>query len=148
VPTRRPQPATAPEDPTPGQRDPNARQGSHHRRTATRRAQPIRTIPTRFSEEPDNAWCATVELLRQLRLFTASTHAVDYFHRKDTEVPAGLPVTGLVLAPRGYYFASGKRGKALDPAWRLVDAVTSHGGLDVRLATWDVATRRIAELER
>jgi hypothetical protein len=99
-------------------------------------------------KDSNNAWYATVELLRQLRLFTASTHAIDYFHRKDTEVPAGLPVTGLVLAPSDYYFAPGKKDKAVEPAWRLVDAVTSHRELDVRLATWDAATRRIAELER
>jgi hypothetical protein len=96
----------------------------------------------------NNAWYATVELLRQLRLFTASTHAADYFHRKDIHTPSGLPVTGVVLAPRDYYFAVGQKGKALDPARRLVDAVTSHGALDVRLATWDAASRRIVELER
>lgn len=95
----------------------------------------------------NNPWYATVELLRQMRLFTVSPHAADYFHRKHTEVPSGLPVTGLVLAPRDYYFASGKRVEALDPAKRLVDAVRCHSRLDVRLATWDTATKRIAELE-
>ncbi len=92
----------------------------------------------------DDPWYASVELLRQLRLFKGSTHAGDYFHRKDPNVHVGLPVTGLVLAPSDFYV----NGQLLNSVWRLVDAVQSRAALDVRLATWDAETGQIAELER
>lgn len=91
-------------------------------------------------------WYATLELLRQMSLFRASGHAADYFHRCDSSVPKGLPVTGLVVAPAEYYAASGKRSKAVAPTRRLVSAVNSRTDHRVVLATWDDSTKTIAEL--
>ncbi|MTD44896.1 hypothetical protein GKE82_11480 [Conexibacter sp. W3-3-2] len=91
-------------------------------------------------------WYATIELLRQLRLFTASGHAADYFHRQDSSIPQALPVTGLVLAPAGYYTAAGQRSNSVEPAQRLIAKVCSETDIDIRLATWDATSGTIAEL--
>ena len=91
----------------------------------------------------NNPWYAAVELLRQFRLFAAS-HTADYFHRKHTQLPAGLPATGLVLASRAYY----KNADQLEQTWRLVDSIYGHADLDIRVAVWDDETSQIAALTR
>ena len=91
----------------------------------------------------NNPWYATIELLRQLRLFAAS-HMVNYFHRKNPQLPPGLPATGLVLAPGTYY----KNSDRLAQTRRLIDSVLRHVGLDIRMAVWDAHSSQITELMR
>lgn len=93
-------------------------------------------------------WYAIIELLRQMRLLTASSHATDYFRRKDDTVPSGLPLTGLVVAPPQYFTAPGQRRNSVGPAQHLVDAVGANTDLNACMATWDARTGTIAKLVR
>jgi hypothetical protein len=104
----------------------------------------LRQYLAEVKKSADDPWYATVELLRQLRLLAASSHAGDYFHRKDQRVPAGVPVTGLVVAPKAYY----ANHDLVERTQRLVDAVRHQTALDVRLAVWDTERAQITEHER
>jgi hypothetical protein len=88
-------------------------------------------------------WYATIELLRQLRLLLSQSPALGYFHR-TAGIPADVPVAGLVLAPRAYFDTSGQRRNAVDPARRLIQAMTPV--VDIHLATWDSRSKAIVEL--
>jgi hypothetical protein len=68
-------------------------------------------------------------------------------HRGSLPVEAAeVPVTGLVLAPRAYYFAGGKKQKALAPTRKLFREFNRIHQTDLRLAIWEESRRKIDEL--
>lgn len=87
--------------------------------------------------ESNHPWYAAVELLQQMQLFFAMPYARDLFHRCETDVLAGLPLTGLVLAPPAFYKAAGRKSADVVPTQDLLEAVGEQCRLDVRLATWN-----------
>jgi hypothetical protein len=97
----------------------------------------------------DHAWYATVELLRQLRLFSKSSVAQRLFEhrRRDLILPAPLPVTAVVLAPRDFYEAAGRKSAVLNDTRLLLEQTRAKTGFDIRLTVWDPAVRVIAELD-
>lgn len=96
-------------------------------------------------KDSNKPWYAAVELLRQLRLFAASSHAPALLHRLSKRgTPTPLALTGLVLAPRSYYEATGQKAKAVAPARRLAKAVQNLD-IDIRLAVWDAHENAIAD---
>ena len=89
--------------------------------------------------ESNEAWYAAVESLRQLKLLTSSSEPIGVFvHRTPSLcLPSEIPVTALVLAPRSFYEARGKKANAVGPALKLLARFKSEFGVDVRLAVWD-----------
>ncbi len=108
-----------------------------------------RLVLVEVKDAGDTAWYATVELLRQLRLFLRSPESQRVFHRRlpDLDLEHPLAVTGIVLAPPSYYSAPGKKGASVGPARRLVERARSALGVDVRLTTWLPEQRTIEELD-
>jgi hypothetical protein len=89
----------------------------------------------------DNAWFASVENLRQLRLLTESpeTRRLVTERRPDLALPADFPFVGLVLAPPAFFSGRGKKGSAVEPAQKLLEKMRAVAGVEVRLATWESA---------
>ena len=70
--------------------------------------------------ESNEAWYAAVESLRQLKLLTSSSEPIGVFvHRTPSLcLPSEIPVTALVLAPRSFYEARGKKANAVRPSFK------------------------------
>lgn len=96
----------------------------------------------------NDPWYASVELLRQMKLFLDNPLArKTMIHRGSLPVQAAeATVTGLVLAPRAYYFANGKKQNALAPARKLFREFNRICQIDLRLAIWEKTRREISEL--
>ncbi len=95
----------------------------------------------------NNAWFAVVENLRQLRLFSESEETQRIFHDHrlpSLDLPQPLPVTGVVLAPEGFYTAPGAKAASVSPAQRLLSGMRAETGVDIRLASWPRAMNRVA----
>ena len=90
----------------------------------------------------NNAWFASVENLRQLRLLKESgeTRRLFAMRRGDPGLSEDLPFSGLVLAPRGFYSGHGQKGNAVPPARKLLERLRLDAGVDVRLAVWEACT--------
>jgi hypothetical protein len=89
-------------------------------------------------DESDHAWYATVENLRQLRLAMESEEALKLFHRRNPELnlPASVPISGMVLAPASFYSDRGRKVRSAASARLLVDDMRSCA-CQIHLATWD-----------
>ena len=89
--------------------------------------------------ESNNAWYATVESLRQLKLLLCSRESLGLFARRNPslELPSEIPVTALVVAPRPFYASRGQKANAVAPAFELLTRFNSEFGIDARLAIWD-----------
>ena len=96
----------------------------------------------------NDPWYATVELLRQLRLFSENPVSRNLFSSRGLigTLPAEIPFTGLVVAPITYYSSRGKSQNALQPAIDLTSRFASELDLDIRFAVWDSSTKSIIEL--
>jgi hypothetical protein len=66
----------------------------------------------------NNAWFATVENLRQLKLLTSSREPLGLFARRKPSLglPSHIPVTALVVAPKPFYSSRGQKENAVAPA--------------------------------
>lgn len=108
---------------------------------------PRRQVLIEAKASANNAWYATVELLRQMRLFADSPAAQRILHlRAGTPEPwPSLQLTGLVVAPPAFYTANGQKRNAVQPAQRLLARLAADG-VDARLATWETTTRCIQQL--
>jgi len=86
-----------------------------------------------------NAWYAAIENLRQLRLLRESeaTRRLFEFCRPELRLPPDVRISGLVVAPRGFFTGKGKKGNAVKPAQLLLDRFRADAGIDVRLAVWE-----------
>jgi hypothetical protein len=83
----------------------------------------------------NNTWFAVVESLRQLLLFTRSNAAQEIMvDRNSALADQKLGVTGVVLAPRRFYEANGKKAKSVEPARRLINRAETELGLRCVLA--------------
>jgi hypothetical protein len=91
----------------------------------------------------NGAWYATIENLRQLRLFNHSATAQQIFRRRRPKLTDALPVTAVVLAPRSYFEAPGAKHAAVEPAQHLITNMRTAPGVDVQLAIWDTDARSI-----
>ncbi len=98
--------------------------------------------------QSNNAWYATVECLRQYKLFLSNPEAKRIFvHRQSTKrMPPEIASTALIVAPEAFYSASGKKLNAIQPARSLIARMNHGFGIDVRLAIWDRARMAIREL--
>ncbi len=98
--------------------------------------------------ESNNAWYGAVENLRQLRLLLSSGNGRALFESRNPSLHLGSesPVTGLVLAPRGFYSAAGKKSNAVAPSRQLLAAICGEFGVDARLAVWNPTTLTIDRL--
>jgi len=99
----------------------------------------------------DNAWSATLENLRQLRLLLDADFVQGLFNRRKPDLRLSLnPKTaiGIVVAPRDWYFARGQKVQSVTYARRLIQALQEVGACDLRLTVWDRERRRIDELEQ
>lgn len=87
----------------------------------------------------NNAWYAAIEVLRQLKLLRESetTRRLFEFRRPELRLPPDLCISGLVVAPRGFFTGKGKKGNAVKPAQLLLDRLRADAGIDVRLAIWE-----------
>jgi hypothetical protein len=98
--------------------------------------------------DANDPWYAAVELLRQMRLFSANLNSRNLFtHRVSIlGLPTDIPFTGLIVAPASYYASRGKAQNALQPAIDLLARFASEFGVDMRLAVWDATNKTIDEL--
>lgn len=96
----------------------------------------------------NDPWYAAVELLRQMRLFSSNPvgRAVTQKRGALATESADIPVTGLVLAPAGYYHAPGKKSNAVAPARRLFEEMRERFRIDLRLAVWESTQNLICDL--
>jgi hypothetical protein len=96
----------------------------------------------------NDPWYAAVELLRQMKLFLENPWARQTMVLRGSlpQDAAQAPVTGLVLAPRAYYLASGKKQNALAAARKLLHTFNKAYETDLRLATWEESLYQIDEL--
>jgi hypothetical protein len=87
----------------------------------------------------NNAWFASVENLRQLRLFEESPESRTLFgkRKEQLKLPSDIPFGGLVVGPRAFYSGRGQKGNAVEPAQELIDRFRAEVGVDVRLAVWE-----------
>lgn len=98
-------------------------------------------------DNANDAWYAAVENLRQLRLLTESESTQRLFHACcEIDLPADLPVTAVVLAPRTFYESRGKKVNSVAPAQRLLGRMRAECGVDAALAKWDRVSRLIEPL--
>ena len=99
-------------------------------------------------DQANDPWYAGVEALRQLKLFLECDSARQIMVRRGTlpDDAANAPVTALVLAPRMYFSALGKKGKTLAPVRKLFREFNRVHQTDIRLAVWDESNRAIEEL--
>jgi hypothetical protein len=95
----------------------------------------------------DNAWYASVELLRELRLFIDSPAAKRILRLRGAVpgLPDALPVTALVVAPPGFFRGDAKKGKSVEPARKLLARMREDVLVDARLAVWRTLGRTIEE---
>jgi hypothetical protein len=96
-------------------------------------------------DQSNDPWYASVESLRQLRLFVESPEARQIFaHRGQiAPLPQEIAVTALVLAPESFYTARGKKRNAVAPACDLISRFRSELDVDLRLSVWDSAESAI-----
>jgi hypothetical protein len=101
-------------------------------------------------ERSNNPWYATVECLRQLRLFLSNSESRAVFRRRRVvlDLPLEIPVTALIVAPEAYYSNPGKRANAVGPANDLASRFAAELQVDIRLAVWDRSRREIRDLQR
>ena len=57
-----------------------------------------------------------------------------------------IPATALILAPREFYLASGKKRNSVEPATSLDPRFKSELSLDVHLSVWDRSRCEISPL--
>jgi len=57
-------------------------------------------------------------------------------------------VIGVVLAPRDYYYAPGKKSRSVGATLRLAARMKVDTGVDCKLAVWDAGTREIVQLDQ
>lgn len=112
-------------------------------------AKGFRIVLSEVKANADDPWYAAVELLRQMRLYVSNPigRAVMTERGGLAAQAAEVPVTGLVLAPAGYYQAKGKKGNALVSARLLFALMRKCFGVDMRFAVWDPAQNTITELK-
>lgn len=95
----------------------------------------------------NNAWYATVENLRQLRLFLASDAARQIMqHRRAEPTSPPTPVTAVVLAPASFYTAPGARRCSPAPTQTMIEQLTNQLHLDIRLTVWNNTARTVTQL--
>jgi hypothetical protein len=96
-------------------------------------------------DQSNDPWYASVESLRQLRLFVESAEARQIFaHRGQVaHLPQEIAVTALVLAPESFYTARGKKRNAVAPVCDLISRFRSELDVDLRLSVWDSAESAI-----
>lgn len=89
--------------------------------------------------ESNNAWYATVESLRQLKLLLCSRESRGLFacRNPSLELPSEIPVTALVVAPTLFYSSRGQKANAVAPAFELLARFNSEFGIDAKMAIWD-----------
>lgn len=115
---------------------------------AVRSGETLRLLLCEVKAGANDCWYAAIESLRQMRLFLTNPvgRAVMQQRGAMPETPKEVPVTGLVLAPVGYYRAPGKKANAVEPAKRLFALMRERFGVDMRLAVWDGDLTTIREL--
>jgi hypothetical protein len=92
----------------------------------------------------NTTWYATVESLRQLRLYTASTAAQQIMlMRQPHRLTSPPPVTAVVLAPEAFYAQRGRQADLLKPTIDLIRICTELLNVDIRLATWHKTSRAV-----
>jgi hypothetical protein len=98
-------------------------------------------------DKSNDPWYATIESLRQLRLFLSSPESQSVFSHRGTVqgLPSEISVTALILAPAEYYSSPGKKANAVRPALELIARCASEFGVDIRLAVWDARRLKIED---
>jgi hypothetical protein len=99
-------------------------------------------------DKSNDPWYATIESLRQLRLFLSSPESQSVFSHRGTVqgLPSEISVTALILAPAEYYSSPGKKANAVRPALELIARCASEFGVDIRLAVWDARRLKIQDM--
>lgn len=97
-----------------------------------------RLLLVEVKAKSNNAWFAVVENLRQMKLFAESEETKRLFQKRcpKLDLPDSLPVTGVVLAPEGFFSAAGAKADSLAPTRRLLGRMQAEVDGDVQLATW------------
>ncbi len=94
----------------------------------------------------NNAWYATIESLRQLKLFLNSPAAQQIFAGRQRDIGGPLPIQAAVLAPPAFYSAPVAKQRSVKLTRQLITTFGDTLDVMVRLATWDPAERAITDL--
>lgn len=114
-----------------------------------RNSQSYRLILAEVKHSANHAWFAVVENLRQLKLLVSGEDACLLFRQRRPALglPDGIPVTGLVVAPRCFYSQPGRKANSTAAARMLISAIRSKIDVDLRLSVWDTRGPAIAALD-
>jgi hypothetical protein len=107
-----------------------------------------RLIVTEVKHSANNAWFAAVENLRQLRLLISGTDPGHLFRQRNLvlRLPAGVPMSGIVIAPNSFYSQPGQKVNSIPAVRELLRALRDETDTDLRLMVWDVARQNLSEL--
>ena len=56
-------------------------------------------------------------------------------------------MTGLVVAPRGFYSQPGQKANSIGAARMLINTIRAEADVDIRLSVWDTQRRTIAAFD-
>ena len=105
-----------------------------------------RLLLTEVKIDNENAWYAVIENLLQLKLLQAHQQPHELFRRRlRPSLPDKVPLSGLVLAPEGYYCKPRKKAASVEPARALIERLKPLD-VDIQLAVWNPANRSITTL--
>jgi hypothetical protein len=108
-------------------------------------AEGFRLMLAEVKHSANHAWFAAVENLRQLKLLMSGGSASPWFRQRTPglDLPMDLPVTGLVVAPRGFYLQPGQKANSVEAAQSLIRALRADCQVDLQLSVWDTQRRTI-----
>jgi hypothetical protein len=114
-----------------------------------RGARGYRLVVAEVKHSANNAWFAAVENLRQLKLLVSGEDAGQLFRQRNPalDLPANLAMTGLVVAPRGFYSQPGQKANSIGAARMLINTIRAEADVDIRLSVWDTQQRTIAAFD-
>lgn len=117
---------------------------------ATQSGDDFRLLLCEVKADANDCWYATVQGLLQMRLYLANPVGRAVMQQRGAlpYTPKAIPVTGLVVAPGGYYSGRGKKANAFEPANRLLAQMHERFGVDMRLAVWDKSLNTIHEFRK
>jgi hypothetical protein len=105
-----------------------------------------RLVVAEVKHSANNAWFAAVENLRQLKLLICGAEPGRFFLQRNPslDLPADLPITGLVVAPCSFYSQPGQKANSIGAARMLIHTIRAEADVEVRLSVWDTQHRTIA----
>jgi hypothetical protein len=111
--------------------------------------QGYRLLISEVKHSSNNAWCAVIENLRQLKLVVSGEDACQIFRRRNPalNLPVYVPITGVVITPHDFFHHAGQKVNSMGAARELLTVLRNETDADLRLSVWDTQHRTIAAFD-